>query len=128
MRALLDTHVFLWWITNNPKVSARARDFIRDPRNRISLSVVGAWEIVLKARVGRLSISGDVAKFVENHLQYYDFAVLELRLAHLIRFYHLPAHHRDPFDQLLVAQAQVENLPLLTGDAQIAKYDVEVIW
>ena len=83
---------------------------------------------MLKARVGRPPIPGDVAKFVESNIQYHDFTTLDLHLSHLRKFYSLPAHHRDPFDLLLVAQAQVENLPLLTGDAQIAKYDVEVIW
>ena len=128
MRALLDTHVFLWWTIDSPKLSARARDFIRDPHNNLSLSVVSAWEILLKARAGRLPIPGDAAKYVEDHAQFYGFTFLDLHLAHLIRFHPLPTYHRDPFDLLLVAQAQVEKLPLITADAQIGKYDIEVIW
>ena len=128
MRALLDTHALLWWIGDDPKLSPRARDFIRDPGNSVYLSVVSAWEIILKARTGRSPLSGDVAKVLETQLRLNEIAILDLQFAHLTRFYRLPAHHRDPFDQILIAQAQVENLPLLTGDAQIAKYDVEVIW
>jgi PIN domain nuclease of toxin-antitoxin system len=69
LRALLDTHVFLWWTTDNRKLSARAHDFIVDPDNSFSLSVVSAWEILLKARTGRLPIPGDAAKYVEEHPQ-----------------------------------------------------------
>ncbi len=99
-----------------------------DPENSFSLSVVSAWEILLKARAGRLPIRGDVAQYVEEHTQIYGFTFLDLRLAHLLKFHSLPTHHRDPFDLLLVAQAQVENLPLVTADAQLKRYEVEVIW
>lgn len=128
MKALLDTHVFLWWTTDDQRLSARARDFIGDPQNSFSLSVVSAWEILLKARAGRLPIPVDAAQYVEEHTQIYGFTFLDLHLAHILRFHSLPTHHRDPFDLLLVAQAQVEELPIVTGDAQIKKYDVEVIW
>jgi PIN domain nuclease of toxin-antitoxin system len=128
LRALLDTHVFLWWTTNKPQLSSRARDIIEDPDNSLLLSVISAWEILLKARTGRLSIPGDAAKFVETHAQYYGFAFLDLRMGHLIGFHRLTSHHRDAFDHLLIAQAQVERLPLISGDAQMTKYDVEVIW
>lgn len=128
MRALLDTHVFLWWATDDPKLSPRAHEFILNPDNDLSFSVVSGWEIMLKARAGRLPIPGDVAKFVATRIGRYELEVLDLQLAHLTRLYSLPSHHRDPFDLLLVAQAQVESLPIVTADAQIAKYDVEVIW
>jgi PIN domain nuclease of toxin-antitoxin system len=128
LRALLDTHAFLWWATDDPQLSQNARNIIRDPDNRLSFSIVSAWEILLKARVGRLPIPGDVGDFVEVRIGRYDLALLELQFRHLVRSYHLPRHHRDPFDQILVAQAQVENLPLISGDAQIRRYDVKVIW
>ncbi len=128
MRALLDTHVFLWWTTDDPRLTARARDCLGDAENNFSLSVVSAWEILLKARAGRLPIRGDAARYVEEHAQIYGFDFLDLHLAHLLKFHNLPTHHRDPFDLLLVAQAQVENLPMVTGDAQIKRYEVEVIW
>ena len=128
MRALLETHAFLWWIDDDRKLSQRARTFVTNPLNDLFLSIVSAWEIVLKARAGRSPLSGDVPQVLETQLQLNEIATLDLSRAHLTRFYRLPAHHRDPFDLLLVAQAQVENLPIVTADAQIAKYDVQVIW
>jgi PIN domain nuclease of toxin-antitoxin system len=128
LRALLDTHTFLWWATDDPKLSPRAREFIRGHENALYFSVISVWEILLKARTGRLPIQGNVAEFVEVRIHRYTMTLLDLNLAHLTKFYALPVHHRDPSDQLLVAQAQVENLPLVTGDAQIKKYDLEVIW
>jgi PIN domain nuclease of toxin-antitoxin system len=128
LRALLDTHSFLWWATDDPRLSRRASDFISDPGNLLSFSVISVWEILLKARTGRLPIPGDVAEFVKVRIERYRLALLNLDLAHLTELYSLPAHHRDPFDLLLVAQAQVEKLPLVTGDAKIKSYDVEVIW
>jgi PIN domain nuclease of toxin-antitoxin system len=128
LNALLDTHVFLWWISDSRNLSKRAGDFIRDPRNSLSLSLISAWEILLKARTGRLSIPGDAAQFVETQALDNGFVLLELRFAHLIGFQRLAMHHRDAFDQLLIAQAQVEGLPLITGDFEMTKYDVEIIW
>ncbi len=126
--ALLDTHVFLWWATDDPQLSPTARAFIRNPKNELAFSIVSMWEILLKARSGRLPIQGDVGDFVEVRIGRYRLTVLELQSRHLTRFYHLPVHHRDPFDQMLIAQAQVEKLPLVTGDAQMSKYEVELIW
>jgi PIN domain nuclease of toxin-antitoxin system len=124
----LDTHPFLWWATDDPRLSPRARNFIRDPGNQLSFSVISVWEVVLKARTGRLPIPGDVAEFVKIRIDRYQLTLLELQVAHLTNLYTLPTHHRDPFDQLLVAQAQVEKLPIVTGDAQIKKYAIDIIW
>jgi PIN domain nuclease of toxin-antitoxin system len=128
LNALLDTHVFLWWATDDPQLSAVARDFIRSSQNRLWFSLVSVWEIYLKARARKLPIPGDVTSFVEARIERYELQVLDLQLIHLRRFYQLPPHHRDPFDHLLIAQAQIEKLPIITVDAHIAKYDVEVIW
>jgi PIN domain nuclease of toxin-antitoxin system len=128
LNALLDTHVFLWWISDSTNLSKRATSFIRDPRNSVSLSIISAWEILLKARTGRLSIPGDAAQFIETQAEYNGFALLGLRFAHLIGFQRLAMHHRDAFDHLLIAQAQVEGIPLVSGDSQMTKYAIEVIW
>lgn len=113
---------------DHPSLSKRAGEFIREADNRLIFSIVSVWELILKARAGRLAFVGDTLDFVEVRIQRYNLSILELTLEHLAKVSHLPAHHRDPFDQLLVAQAQVENLPIITSDAQIARYDVEVIW
>jgi PIN domain nuclease of toxin-antitoxin system len=128
MNALLDTHAFLWWIADDRRLSETARGFIADGTNVIYFSVVSAWEIVVKAAAGRIELPEDTPKFVPHHVTQNGFAVLPIRLSHALGVTDLPPVHRDPFDRLLVAQAQAEGLAILTGDAQIEKYRVDVIW
>lgn len=128
MRALLDTHAFLWWIENDPRLSTRAREIIADDGNEIVLSAVSAWEIAIKASLRRFAMRGDIAAFVNSHVTANGFEVLPLLIDHALRVASLPDHHRDPFDRALVAQAQVEDLALLTADRAIAHYSVKILW
>ncbi len=128
MRVLLDTHVFLWWITDDPRLTVRARAVIGDGKNTIFFSAASAWEIAIKARLGKLKAPGDLRAFIAEQLALNNITPLPVRLSHALYVYVLPDYHRDPFDRLLVAQAQIENLLLLTSDLQIAKYAVEIIW
>jgi PIN domain nuclease of toxin-antitoxin system len=128
MRLLLDTHVFLWWITNNPNLSARAREVISDSHNDLFFSAVSGWEIAIKAHLGRLQLPDDLERFIVAQLSANAILVLPIQLRHALRVYTLPDHHRDPFDRMLVAQSQVEDLPIVTADPQIARYPVPVIW
>jgi PIN domain nuclease of toxin-antitoxin system len=128
MRALLDTHAFLWWIGNDPRLSTRAREIIADDGNEIVLSAVSAWEIAIKASLGRFAIRGDIAAFVHSNVTASGFEVLPLLIEHALRVASLPDHHRDPFDRALVAQAQVEDLALLTTDRAISRYSVRILW
>jgi PIN domain nuclease of toxin-antitoxin system len=128
MRALLDTHAFLWWIGNDPRLSTRAREIIADDGNEIVLSAVSAWEIAIKASLGRFAIRGDIASFVKSNVTASGFEVLPLLIEHALRVASLPDHHRDPFDRALVAQAQVEDLALLTTDRAISRYSVRILW
>ena len=128
MRALLDTHAFLWWIADDSRLSRRARETIADASNQVLFSATSAWEIAIKARLGRLSIPRDVGRFVTRQVGINGFLVLPVNLAHALRTYSLPEHHRDPFDRMLVAQAQVENLVLITGDLALAPYQVRTVW
>lgn len=128
MNFLLDTHVFLWWITDDPRLSPRARRLIADGRNRIFLSAASGWEIAIKARLGRLELPDDPERFILNQLAVNAIDVLPVQMSHALHVYKLPDHHRDPFDRLLIAQAQLEKLRILTADAQFSKYAVEVIW
>jgi PIN domain nuclease of toxin-antitoxin system len=125
---LLDTHVFLWWITDDPRLSPRARRIIADGRNRIFLSAASGWEIAIKARLGRLELPDDLERFILNQLAVNAIDVLPVQMSHALHVYKLPDHHRDPFDRLLIAQAQLEKLRILTADAQFSKYRVEVVW
>jgi PIN domain nuclease of toxin-antitoxin system len=128
MKVLLDTHTFLWWITDSPRLSARAREVIRDSDNELFFSAASGWEIAIKAQLGRLQLPDDLEHFIVDQLSLNTILVLPIQLRHALHVYTLPQHHRDPFDRMLIAQSQVENLPILTTDSQIVQYDVETIW
>jgi PIN domain nuclease of toxin-antitoxin system len=128
MRVLLDTHSFLWWITDDPRLSPRAREIMSGGENHLFLSSASAWEIAIKARLGRLTIPEPIATFVTAQLTENAIEGLPIDLSHALHVHLLPDHHRDPFDRMLVTQSQLENLPILTGDPLIARYGVETIW
>ena len=128
MIALLDTHTFLWWNLDHPRLSDTAREIIGDGRNDIYLSVASAWEIAIKTVRGRLMLPEAPDRYVANRMQYHRFSGLPIELSHALGVYDLPPIHADPFDRLLIAQSQLEKIPLLTADAEIVRYPVEVIW
>ncbi len=128
MRVLLDTHTFLWWNLDDPQLSAAARAIIADGGNTIFLSAVVAWEIAIKAAKGRLTLPEPADRYVSNRLALHAFAALPVEISHALEVTNLPPLHNDPFDRLLVAQARLEKLPILTADAAIGRYEVEVIW
>ncbi|MGH7840322.1 MAG: type II toxin-antitoxin system VapC family toxin [Candidatus Binataceae bacterium] len=128
MRVLLDTHTFIWWLYEDPQLSARAREMISSAQNEIVVSVLTGWEIVLKTQLLRDVRRSDLQAYVTAQIAANGFQVLPLTLEHALRVAALPNHHKDPFDRALIAQAQVENLPILSADRTIARYPVEVIW
>ena len=128
MRALLDTHTFLWWITDRPQLSARVREIIGDGGNELFLSAASGWEIAIKAQLGKLELPDDLGRFIIEQLALNAFTSLPIQMDHALHVYTLPRHHRDPFDRILVAQCQLENMPILSADPQIAQYPVKVLW
>ena len=128
MNVLLDTHAFLWWITDHAELSPRAREVIRDGDNTLFLSAASGWEIAIKAKLDRLRLPGNLELFVIEHMSLNAITSLPIHLSHALHVYTLPDHHRDPFDRMLIAQSQLEKLPIVTKDPQIARYPVEVIW
>ncbi|HKY55500.1 MAG TPA: type II toxin-antitoxin system VapC family toxin [Anaerolineales bacterium] len=128
MKLLLDTHTFLWWNTEDPQLSARAREMIANGQNEIFLSVASVWEISIKTAKGKLILPEVPAHYILSRIGLYRFQPLPVHVSHAVRVYDLPRHHDDPFDRLLVAQSQVESIPLISTDAEIRKYEVEVIW
>ncbi|MBI3947615.1 MAG: type II toxin-antitoxin system VapC family toxin [Armatimonadetes bacterium] len=128
MRVLLDTHVFLWWAVDDPRLSATARAVLLDKRNEVLLSAVTGWEIDIKAQLGKLSLADPPAAFVADQIQVHGFVVLPIQMDHVLRVFDLPHHHRDPFVRLLIAQSGVEGIPLLTGDVVFGRYAVDTIW
>ncbi len=128
MRALLDTHAFLWWVTNSPQLSSTVKSILSDRHNQIFFSAASGWEIAIKAQLRKLDLPELPEIYLAQQLEINSFQVLPIDLRHTLQTYYLPNHHKDPFDRILVAQSQVENLPLLTLDSKIAEYGVSVIW
>ena len=128
MKALLDTQVFLWWISDDPRLSSRASVIIKDGNNKLFLSAASGWEIAVKVRLGRLTLPEPLETFVPEQMALNAIEGLPIQMSHALHVYTLPDHHRDPFDRMLVAQAQLENLPILSADPQISLYAVETVW
>ncbi len=123
MRLLLDTHVLLWALGSEQALSSQTRATIEDPGSAVFVSPVSPWEIEIKRAAGRLVVRDDyVAKIEES-----GFAQLPISIDHAVAAAGLPPHHRDPFDRMLVAQARLEQLTIVTRDRHIARYDVEVM-
>lgn len=123
MRLLLDTHVLLWSLSNDPQLGRAARAAIVDPSNLALVSAVSAWEVAIKRGLGKLRAPADLAAQLRAH----RFRELDVTVAHALAVQDLPRHHADPFDRLLVAQASIEDLTIVTRDPAIARYDVRVL-
>jgi PIN domain nuclease of toxin-antitoxin system len=128
MRVLLDTHAFLWAITGDSRLSPLAQRLFLDSRNVLLLSAASIWEIAIKVRIGKLPLPQPSARYLGEQLSRNAIEVLPVEASHALRLFELPDIHRDPFDRLLVAQCQVEGLPLVTGDAHLRQYAVETLW
>ena len=123
MRLLLDTHALLWWLVADPRLSNQAREAISARTSYVAVSAASAWEIAIKARLGRLGPPENL----EEQFASEDFDLLPITIAHAVHAGALPAHHQDPFDRMLVAQAQLERLTIVTRDPRIAAYDVTTL-
>jgi len=128
MKVLLDTHTFLWWITDHPKLPSRVREIIGDGNNELFVSAASGWEIAIKAQLGRLQLPDEPQRFILEQLSLNAIQSLPIQINHALHVFSLPDHHRDPFDRILISQAQLEGLPIVTGAPQIALYPVEIIW
>ena len=127
MRYLLDTHTFLWWVFDIPKLGPRAREIMASPSSELLLSAASAWEISIKWSLGRLQLAKPPAEFVPQQMAANNINPLVVEVAHALKVAELQRHHRDPFDRMLAAQALVEGLPILSSDDILTKYGVEVI-
>ncbi len=129
MRILLDTHAFLWWVSQRgARLSDRARDLLSDGTTDVAFSIASVWEIAIKVAGGRMVLPDVVERYIPDRLRHHGFELLSIELPHVFRAGALPRLHGDPFDRMLVAQAQIEGLPILTTDPAISRYDVETIW
>jgi PIN domain nuclease of toxin-antitoxin system len=121
-RFLLDTHVLIWWLEDADTLGPRCREIIANPRNEIYVSAASTWEISIKASLGKIQAPEDLDGVVEDE----GFSKLPISLFHGQAAGRLPVIHRDPFDRMLIAQAQVEGLILLTADENVAKYQIRL--
>lgn len=128
MRLLLDTHVLLWWLSDDPALPDSARKLIARPANTVLVSAASAWEIAIKVRLGRLPDAGDLVADFSGYLVRERFENLPISVEHAVRAGLLPGPHRDPFDRMLVAQAQAENMPIVSIDAAFDHYKVRRLW
>lgn len=128
MRLLLDTHVLLWWLDGDRRLSPKARRAIASESNSILVSAVSAWEITTKARLGKLPGAADVAADVAGCVTGQGFLPLDISLLHAQRAGRLPGAHRDPFDRMLIAQSQIEDVVLVSDDEAFDAFGVRRFW
>ena len=126
MRLLLDSHTFLWWVRDDPALRKRARTLISDTGNECFVSHASTWEMAIKASLGKLTLPSTVERFVVDQCEINGFRLLPITLAHLGLVELLPFHHRDPFDRLLVAQARLEGLTLVSRDPTLKDYGISI--
>ena len=128
MKLLLDTQCWLWWLTDPDLLSGSALEAIRAAENDVYLSAASSWEISIKWAIKKLSLPKRPSEFVPSRLARDGFLSLPIEHVHALRVSELPLHHRDPFDRILIAQAQIEHLAFVTSDPLIRKYDVELLF
>jgi PIN domain nuclease of toxin-antitoxin system len=128
MTLLLDTHAMLWFFWDDPQLSSKAKALIEDPANRKLVSIASCWEIAIKAGIKKLDLGEPSAIFLNREISQNNFEVLPIGFSHATGVETLPLHHRDPFDRLLIAQAQFEQIPVVSNDPQFDQYSVTRLW
>lgn len=128
MKCLLDTHAFIWMASSPEKLSAKARDVILDESNELWLSTASLWEMQIKCDLGKLTIELPLNELWEKAGSANDMALLKIEPSHIWRLASLPHIHKDPFDRMLVCQAQCEDLIMISRDGHIPKYDIQTLW
>lgn len=127
MKALLDTHTFLWAILDDPRLSRRAKQIFTGP-NDLWLSVASVWEILIKVQAGKLPLPKPTGRYLVKKLSENRIELMPIQLDHVLKIESLHTHHRDPFDRVLICQSLEEDLPIVTSDPLFKRYPVETIW
>jgi PIN domain nuclease of toxin-antitoxin system len=121
MKALLDTHIVLWYVTDDNKLRQEVIDLIENQENQIYISIASLWEMSIKASIGKLNLTQPIEDFIGQNIH-----LLPIGLEHITAIQSLPFHHRDPFDRMLIAQSMVENLVLVSEDSQFKNYEINL--
>lgn len=128
MRLLFDTHAFIWWAEEPTKLSPQVFAACKDRSNQLLLSIASIWEIQIKHQLGKLNLKLSLFNLIQEQQQRNNIEILLVDLPHILELEQLPLHHRDPFDRLLIAQARIEGMTLLSNDSTIAQYAVQRLW
>ena len=128
MKVLLDTHAFLWLISGDDRLSETAQKTFLNPGNILFFSAASLWEICIKMSLGKLSLKSGWLKTIENEMKINAIQWLSIEMTHCVKLINLPFHHRDPFDRMLVAQALVDDMQLLSRDTRLSSYEIKRIW
>ena len=126
MKILMDTHIFLWFINNDSKLSLELKALIESDLD-ILISIASLWEISIKVSTGKLTLPNSVGDFFNHHISINDFEILNIEIPHLEIISTLPFHHRDPFDRMLIAQALSRDYHLISVDSKFTKYDCKLV-
>jgi PIN domain nuclease of toxin-antitoxin system len=128
MKVLVDTHTFLWDLLSDHRSSRLAKQILKSDEYELYFSLVSLWEFAIKIKTGKLNALGSSVAYLRDEMENYSMQLLPIRYQHILALESLPAHHSDPFDRLLIAQAITESIPILTHDAAFAAYPVKVLW
>lgn len=128
MRLLWDTHTFIWFVTDSPQISITAKTLIEDEYNQKLLSIGSIWEMAIKHSLGKLSFKLPFMSFITSQMQQNSMELLNIQVEYLNVVASLPLHHRDPFDRLIIAQAMVEQIPVVGRDKAFDSYSVQRLW
>lgn len=128
MTLLLDTHAFIWWDIEPTRLSPHALALCQDPNNQLVLSVVSVWEMQIKIQLGKLNFTKPLADMIARQQKVNNMEILPVRLSHALAIKTLPLVHKDPFDRLLIAQAKVEGMPIMSRDSMFSAYPITVEW
>ena len=128
MKVLLDTHAFLWLISGDDRLSETAQKTFLNPGNILFFCAASLWEICIKMSLGKLSLKSGWLKTIEDEMKINAIQWLSIEMTHCVKLTNLPFHHRDPFDRMLVAQAMVDDMQLLSRDTRLSSYEIKRIW
>jgi PIN domain nuclease of toxin-antitoxin system len=128
MRFIADTHAFIWFVTDSPQRSVRAKELFESTESERLLSMASLWEIAIKANPGKLAFARPLGQFIPEQLALNYVRLLDILLPHVLQVGALSLYHRDPFDRMIIAQSLVENLPVLSSDNAFDAYGVNRIW
>jgi PIN domain nuclease of toxin-antitoxin system len=128
MKLLLDSHAFIWWSSEPEKLSSRARACCKDSSNILILSVASVWEMQIKLQLGKLLLVAPLRTLIENQQRNNDLQILRIEIEHALALNTLPLHHKDPFDRMLIAQANAEELFVVSKDEVFKTYPVKLLW